>query len=87
MVEGHGGEGEDQSGKVNAGDPVLFTVSVGGKSATACGGRAAAPSQAQSNPSSYDRPPPPPPAETRPSPGLGGLKGKLFGKAKGFLKH
>ncbi|PPJ50430.1 hypothetical protein CBER1_05556 [Cercospora berteroae] len=81
-------EGEDQSGKVNAGDPVLFTVSVGGKSATAGGaGAAAAPPEAQPNSGGYDRPPPPPPAETRPSPGLGGLKGKLFGKAKGFLKH
>nr|OQO18695.1 hypothetical protein B0A51_14568 [Rachicladosporium sp. CCFEE 5018] len=34
--------GEDQSGKVNAGDPVLFTVSVGGKSAGAGGNRALA---------------------------------------------
>ncbi|OQO08787.1 hypothetical protein B0A48_05677 [Cryoendolithus antarcticus] len=34
--------GEDQSGKVNAGDPVLFTVSVGGKRAGAGGNRALA---------------------------------------------
>ncbi|KAK3112243.1 hypothetical protein LTR53_011699 [Teratosphaeriaceae sp. CCFEE 6253] len=37
--------GEDQSGKVNAGDPVLFTVTVGGKSAAS--GTRDAPSQQQ----------------------------------------
>lgn len=87
--------GEDQSGKVNAGDPVLFTVSVGGKSAAvgnvAPAPAAAPPQQQQQQPASYDGnstpPPPPPPAETRPLQGYakGGLGGKLFGKVKGML--
>lgn len=76
-------EGEDQSGKVNAGDPVLFTLTVGGKSAAA--GNADPALQQQSG--GYDRPPPPPPPETRPSQdeGSGGFRGKLFGKAKEML--
>lgn len=35
--------GEDQSGKVNAGDPSLFTVTVGGKSAASLARKAPAP--------------------------------------------
>ncbi len=37
--------GEDQSGKVNAGDPVLFIVTVGGKSAGSLARKAPAPPQ------------------------------------------
>lgn len=85
-------EGEDQSGKVNAGDPLLFTVTVGGKNAAAGNGGAAVPHPKQQRDGGYNRPPPPPPAETKPPPaqeGRNGLGGKLFGqakdKARGFL--
>lgn len=87
--------GEDQSGKVNAGDPVLFTVSVGGKSA-AGGGNAALqqqggggydrapppppPSGGEGGSGGYDRPPPPPP------PGHSGLRDKVKGFAGRFMK-
>lgn len=79
-------EGEDQSGKVNAGDPVLFTVTVGGKSAAASGGQPVAQSEGQS----YNRPPPPPPEGT-PAPaqaqsGKQKILGKLGGYAKGLMK-
>ncbi|USW51761.1 Putative beta-1,3-glucanase, Osmotin/thaumatin-like superfamily, glucan endo-1,3-beta-glucosidase [Septoria linicola] len=78
--------GEDQSGKVNAGDPVLFTVTVGGKSAAS---GAVPQQQQQSQAGNFDRPPPPPPAETRPDQGrgAGGFGGKLFGKAKEMLRR
>ncbi|SMQ53030.1 unnamed protein product [Zymoseptoria tritici ST99CH_1A5] len=73
-------EGEDQSGKVNAGDPVLFTVTVGGKSAAA-GGSTDGNAQPQQN---YDRPPPPPPPESHPN--HQGSKQKLMGKLGGYAK-
>ncbi|EME81818.1 glycoside hydrolase family 64 protein [Pseudocercospora fijiensis CIRAD86] len=83
--------GDDQSGKVNAGDPVLFTVTVGGKNAQAGQGGAAAPHPQQLG--GYQRgPPPPPPGTDGPqdqNQGRHGLGGKLFGfakdKAKGFM--
>jgi hypothetical protein len=53
--------GEDQSGKVNAGDPVLFTVSAGGESAGKSGGGGNEALQQQGSDGSYDRSPPPPP--------------------------
>lgn len=85
--------GEDQSGKVNAGDPVLFTVTVGGRSAA--GQNSEAPRQQHG----YDRPPPPPPGSHQdqgyerppppPPPGAGhhdsGLKGKVKGLAEKFM--
>lgn len=82
--------GDDQSGKVNAGDPVLFTVTVGGKSASGNGLAAIPQAQGQQG-QSYDRPAPPPP----PPPGSGdanavpeghGLRGKLRGFAKNMMK-
>jgi hypothetical protein len=62
--------GEDQSGKVNAGDPVLFTVSAGGESAGKGGGggnealQKAAGDAGSGEGGGYERgaPPPPPPA-------------------------
>lgn len=85
--------GEDQSGKVNAGDPVLFTVTVGGRSAA--GQNSEAPRQQHG----YDRPPPPPPGSHQdqgyerppppPPPGAShhdsGLKGKVKGLAEKFM--
>lgn len=53
--------GEDQSGKVNAGDPVLFTVTVGGKSAAGGGGAPPAVVNQQPQQGAYNRAPPPPP--------------------------
>ncbi|KAM0721437.1 hypothetical protein Q7P37_002361 [Cladosporium fusiforme] len=55
--------GEDQSGKVNAGDPKLFTVSVGGNSAGGGEGGNAALSQGGGGggQEGYSRAPPPPP--------------------------
>jgi hypothetical protein len=59
--------GEDQSGKVNAGDPVLFTVSAGGESAGKAGGSCGNEALTQEGSGSsggYDRAPaPPPPAD------------------------
>ncbi|KAK5107938.1 hypothetical protein LTR62_000543 [Meristemomyces frigidus] len=77
--------GEDQSGKVNAGDPVLLTVTVGGKSA---GAGAPPPSSSSQQPQSYDRgpPPPPPDLEQQPMQDDGGLKGKLRGFAGKMFK-
>lgn len=74
--------GEDQSGKVNAGDPVLFTVTVGGKSAE--GGDRAAPQQPvnQQPQQYYDRPAPPPPGGEQHE---GGLRGHLKGLAGKFM--
>lgn len=59
--------GEDQSGKVNAGDPVLFTVSAGGESAGKGGGGGGneALREGGGDAGGYERaapPPPPPPA-------------------------
>jgi len=80
-------DGDDQSGKVNAGDPMLFTVTVGGKSAKDGPGGAAIPrpqsirSQASQG---YNRPPPPtPPGE---SSGKPGIRGKIRGFAESILK-
>ena len=78
--------GEDQSGKVNAGDPVLFTVTVGGKSASAGGQQqqqqaAQQPLQPQQG---SDRPAPRPPAQDDQQ-HQGGLKGKLHGFADKFM--
>jgi len=78
--------GEDQSGKVNSGDPVLFTVTVGGKSAAA--GQPSTPQQSvQQQPQQqqqYNRGPPPPP----PSGGEHhheGMREKMKGLADKFL--
>ncbi|KAK5756959.1 hypothetical protein LTS12_012909 [Elasticomyces elasticus] len=77
--------GEDQSGKVNAGDPVLFTVTVGGKSAA---GRGVQPQQQpQQQPvgqQEYTRGPPPPPPGQGEQEHEGGLRGKLKGLAGRF---
>ncbi|KAK5747096.1 hypothetical protein LTR17_000228 [Elasticomyces elasticus] len=70
--------GEDQSGKVNAGDPVLFTVSVGGKSAA--GGGVQQQQLQQQQPigqQEYTRGPPPPPPGQDEQGHEGGLRGKL----------
>lgn len=53
--------GEDQSGKVNAGDPTLFTVSVGGNSAGGGEGGNPALQQGGGGQEGYNRAPPPPP--------------------------
>jgi hypothetical protein len=90
--------GEDQSGKVNAGDPVLFTVSAGGESAGKGGGNEALqqagtgnyereappppPEQQQGGDGGYDRPPPPPP----PGKEGGGWRDKAKGFAGKFMK-
>ena len=82
--------GVDQSGKVNAGDPELFTVTVGGKSATASAGQHDGASDVKQP---YTRPPPPPPGTyDRPAPPSpergedeGGLRGKMHGLAKKFM--
>ncbi|CAK4030969.1 glycoside hydrolase family 64 [Lecanosticta acicola] len=81
--------GDDQSGKVNAGDPALFTVTVGGKSAASNSGAPpvpARPDAAQGQ--TYDRPSPPPPpgAQGGVEQGKGGLRGKLRGFADSILK-
>ncbi|KAK5113441.1 hypothetical protein LTR85_010869 [Meristemomyces frigidus] len=74
--------GEDQSGKVNAGDPVLFTVTLGGKSAA--GGRDTAQQQPmqQQPQQSYDRAAPPPPGGPEHQ---GGWRGKVKGLAEKVL--
>jgi hypothetical protein len=81
--------GEDRSGKVNAGDPQLFTVTVGGKSAAALARRAPAPPRHDGTEEKYrpqDRPAPPPlKGEDEPG-GDHGLKGKVHGLAKKFIK-
>lgn len=84
--------GEDQSGKVNAGDPVLFTVSVGGKSAGG-GGNAALGQQQGGGGGGYDRAPPPPPQGEPPAAGgegageeKHGWRGKAMGFAQKILK-
>ena len=74
--------GEDQSGKVNAGDPEVFTVTVGGKSAVAVARRAPQPPISQRG--GYDRPaPPPPPTKEE---GGAGWKGKMQGLARKVMK-
>jgi hypothetical protein len=77
-------EGEDQSGKVNAGDPVLFTVTVGGKSAAVNGGGDTVPQVTQES-TGDNRPPA---DETKPATlgrSLSGVGKSMFRKAKGFL--
>lgn len=88
--------GEDQSGKVNAGDPKLFIVQAGGKSAAAGGGgggqqgysRQAPPppnqQPMQQQGGGYDRPPPHTPGGQQGDDG--GLKGKLRGFADRMFK-
>lgn len=89
--------GEDQSGKVNAGGPVLFTVSVGGNSAG--GGGNPALQQQGGTSGGYDRAPPPPPPGAGgdgavggydrpppPPPLKEGLRGKVRGLAERFMK-
>jgi hypothetical protein len=78
--------GEDQSGKVNAGDPVLFTVTVGGKSAG--GNMPPQPVFSQKPGQPYNRPPPPPPPGTpgNAQPEEGGLRGKIKGFAQKILR-
>ncbi|KAK3627868.1 hypothetical protein LTR56_018984 [Elasticomyces elasticus] len=75
--------GEDQSGKVNAGDPVLFTVTVGGKSA-AGGGVQQQQQQQPIGQQEYTRGPPPPPPGQGEKEHEGGLRGKLKGLAGRF---
>ncbi|TKA83573.1 hypothetical protein B0A55_00410 [Friedmanniomyces simplex] len=85
--------GEDQSGKVNAGDPVLFTVTVGGKSAAGGGGDGQQAASQQQQPlgdqqrQEYTRgppPPPPPPGQDQQERQEGGFRGKLKGFADRF---
>lgn len=83
--------GEDQSGKVNAGDPQLFTVTVGGKSAAALARRAPPPPRhdgAEEHTRPQDRPAPSPPQEEGDGQhgGEHGLKGKVHGLAKRFMQ-
>jgi hypothetical protein len=94
--------GEDQSGKVNAGDPVLFTVSAGGESAGkgGGGGNEALKQEGGDGDKGYDRPAPPSPASEggegydRPPPppppaeggGGHGLRDKVKGFAGRFMK-
>jgi hypothetical protein len=87
--------GEDQSGKVNAGDPVLFTVSAGGQSAGKNGGGNEALQQGGGG-GNYEREAPPPPPEQQqqagdggddhppPPPPAGHEGGGLRDKVKGF---
>ena len=80
-------DGEDQSGKVNAGDPALFTVTVGGKSASAGPNHGQRHEQHIKNQSGYrpqDRPAPPPPKDEGEHEEKG-LKGKVHGLAKKFM--
>ncbi|KAK4953794.1 hypothetical protein LTR10_008398 [Elasticomyces elasticus] len=77
--------GEDQSGKVNAGDPVLFTVTVGGKSAAEGGVQQQQQQQQQPiGQQEYTRGPPPPPPGQGEQEHEGGLRGKLKGLAGRF---
>ena len=84
--------GEDQSGKVNAGDPEVFTVSVGGKGAVASVKDGTKSQQRGGDRwrgagGSYDRPaPPPPPREEGNGDGGGGWKGRVQGLAKKVMK-
>lgn len=76
--------GEDQSGKVNAGDPVLFTVTVGGNSA------AAGHEQHHGQQRAYERPAPPPPQEAQPQqhpPQEGQQEGGLRDKVRGLKER
>lgn len=90
--------GEDQSGKVNAGDPKLFTVTVGGKSAGR-GGKHSAPRVRQRNTASPDQQdedeepeqqqgeaPPIPPNKPQQGKHEGGWKEKMHGFADKILK-
>ncbi|EME43212.1 glycoside hydrolase family 64 protein [Dothistroma septosporum NZE10] len=77
--------GDDQSGKVNAGNPVLFTVTVGGKSASGNGSAAFSRPQGQQS-QNYDRPAPPPSGDANAAPASRGLRGKLRGLAKNMMK-
>lgn len=80
--------GEDQSGKVNAGDPVLFTVTVGGKSAPSVAKHGVASQQPEIAHSSHrpqDRQVPQHPQHQE-KPKQHGLKGKMQGLADKILK-
>lgn len=81
-------EGDDQSGKVNAGDPLLFTVTVGGKSAMQAHGGAAIPHPQGTLKQPYNRAPPPPPPQQDNAGGeqKHGLRGKLKGLAESIMK-
>ncbi|KAK3698631.1 hypothetical protein LTR37_016859 [Vermiconidia calcicola] len=80
-------DAEDQSGKVNAGDPKLFSVTVGGKSATGGSKHGVGPHQhTQSQQRPQDRPVPPPPQQHPDDSGEHGLRGKVQGLAKKFMK-
>ena len=83
--------GEDQSGKINAGDPKLFTVAVGGKSAGHGGNHspflthqhnAVPPDQQDGSPQQPGEAPPIPPNK----PQQGGWKDKMHGFADKVLK-
>jgi hypothetical protein len=79
---------EDQSGKVNAGDPAVFTVTVGGKSASASGGAPVAPKaeEVAAAPAAAAAPPPAAP-DVQGDGKSGGFRGKLFqGLKQKFLK-
>ena len=78
--------GEDQSGKVNAGDPVLFTVTIGGNKAAAN----ARPQGVSMQTREYHRGPPPPPPQQQQQQHVGkrddeGLRGKIRGFADKIL--
>lgn len=84
-------DGEDQSGKVNAGDPKLFTVTVGGKSAGR--GQGQGPRHRQHNAVQSDESPaneaPPVPNDTKPrmqKQDDHGWRGKMQGLADKVLK-
>jgi hypothetical protein len=88
-------EGEDQSGKVNAGDPELFVVSVGGKSVgqgkmeTEKGTETAAAPRDVAAEGKEDGQENTPPSDA--SPAKKGYRDRMFdrakGKAKGFLSR
>jgi hypothetical protein len=82
--------GEDQSGKVEAGDPKVFVVSVGGKSVGGVGGSSvsAPPSSEPAAPASVSQPadaPAPAPAPAEEQKGHRGLFDHAKDKARGFL--
>ena len=82
--------GEDQSGKVNAGDPDVFTVSVGGKSAAANPKYGRAHSQHDGGSETYGTyergPPPPPPRRDDGDDTEHGWRGKMHGLAKKMMQ-
>ncbi|KAJ4987592.1 glucanase B [Stagonosporopsis vannaccii] len=91
-------DGDDQSGKVNAGDPKLFVVSVGGKSAGGASTSAPVPQQQQQQqPRQEEEQQEQPQTETQPPPADAppaakqGFRDRMFAqaktKAKGFLSR